>query len=223
MNKLSLNTVKTEFLIVGTSQHPNQFDKSSESTPYITMIDGGEIRRVKSVKYLGMIVDDKLTWEQHIEVISGKMGRNIGILKRIRNFVPQESLLLLYHTLIGPYLRYCSIVWGQCSESLKDMLQTLQNKAARTISRVRYEEADHNILLGNFAWLSVRNLIKLDVGIFIYKELNNMHPERTNTIFHKVDNIHSCRTRSVTSNNLFIRRGNKQNFKKTMSYSGRVL
>ena len=155
------------------------------------MIDRGEIRRVKSVKYLGMIVDDKLTWEQHIEFISEKMVRNTGILKRIRNFIPQESLLLLYHILIEPYLRYCSIVWGQCSESLKDRLQTLQNKAVRTIARVRYEEADHNILLANFGWLSVRNLIKLDTGIFIYKELNNMHPERTDTIFHKVDDIHS--------------------------------
>ena len=54
------------------------------------MIDGGEIRRVKSVKYVGMIVDDKLTWEQHIEFISRKMVRNIGILKHIRNFILQE-------------------------------------------------------------------------------------------------------------------------------------
>ena len=170
-----------------------------------------------------MIVDDKLTWEQHVEFISGKMVRNIGILKRIRNFIPQESLLLFYHTWIKPYLRYCSIVWGQCSEILKDRLQTLQNKVARTIARVRYEEADHNIFLDNFDWLSVRNLIKLDMGIFIYKEFNNMHPERTNIIFHKVDNIHSYKTRSVTSNNLFISGGNTQNFQKTMSYSGSVL
>ena len=88
---------------------------------------------------------------------------------------------------------------------------------------MRYEEADHNTLLANFGWLSVRNLIKLDMGIFIYKELNNMHPERTDTIFLKIDNIHSHRTRSVTSNNLFIPRGNTQNFQKTMSYSGSVL
>ena len=59
--------------------------------------------------------------------------------------------------------------------------------------------------------------------IFIDKELNNMHPERTDTIFHKVDNIHSYRARSVTSNNLFIPRGNTQNFQKTMPYSGSVL
>ena len=109
------------------------------------------------------------------------MVRNIDILKRIRNFISQESLLLLYHTLIAPYLRYCSIVWGQCSESLKNRLQTLQNKAARTITRVRYEEADHNILLANFGWLSVRNLIKLDMGISFTKNsitgiLNKLTP-----------------------------------------------
>ena len=96
---------------------------------------------------------------------------------------------------------------------------------------MRYEEADDNILLANFRWLSVRNLIKLDMGIFIYKELNNMHPEQTDTILHKVDNIHSYRTRSVTSNNLFIPRGKPQNpppkkkqkQKQTMSYSESVL
>ena len=115
MNKFSLNTVKTEFITIGTSQSLNQLYKSPESTPYIIMIEG-EIRRVKSVKYLGMIVDDKLTWEQHIEFISGKMVRNIGIMKRIRNFIPQESLLLLYYTSIEPNLRYCSIVWGDSTK-----------------------------------------------------------------------------------------------------------
>ena len=49
-------------MIIGTSQHLNQLGKSPESTPYIIMIDVGQIRRVKSGKYLGMIVDDKLTY-----------------------------------------------------------------------------------------------------------------------------------------------------------------
>ena len=110
-NKLSLNTVKTEFMIIGTLQRLNQLD----SSPYaIVADDGQEVRRVKIVKYLGMMVDDKLVWDQHVDYISSKITRNIGILKRIRRFISQESLLLLYHTLIEPYFRYCSIVWGQC-------------------------------------------------------------------------------------------------------------
>ena len=138
INKLSLNTVKIEFMLIGTSQRLNQLDQSPESTPYAIVIDQKEVRRIKLVKYLGMIVDDKLTWSQHVYYISSKITRNIGILKRIRHFIPKESLLLLYHTLVEPYFRYCSIVWGQCSETLKDKLQTLQNKAARTIAKARY-------------------------------------------------------------------------------------
>ena len=96
------------------------------------MVDGQEVRRVKIVEYLGMMVDDKLVWDQHVDYISSKITRSIGILKRIKHFIPQESLLLLYHTLIESYFRYCSIVWGQCGETQKDKLQTLQNKAAQT-------------------------------------------------------------------------------------------
>ena len=49
------------------------------------------------------MVDDKLVWDQHIDYISSKITCHIGILKRIRHFIPKEPLLLLYHTLIVLY------------------------------------------------------------------------------------------------------------------------
>ena len=67
-NKLSLNTVKTEFMIIGTTNGLEKLDKCPVSTPYL--ISSGpdcHIRRVRCVKYLGIIVDDTLTWEEHIE------------------------------------------------------------------------------------------------------------------------------------------------------------
>ena len=207
-------------MVIGTPHHLNRLDKNPESTPYIIIVYGGEVKRTKCVKYLGMIVDDKITREQHIDYISSKITRNIGILKRIRHFIPRESLLLLYHTLIEPYFKYCSIVWGQCSESLKDRLQTLQNRAARTIARVRYAEADHDTLLSNIGWLNVKSLITLDLEVFVYKELHSLHPEHDDSLFQELDNLHYHKTRSASSNNLFIPRGDTQIFQKTMSYSG---
>ena len=189
--KLSLNTVKTEFMLIGTSQHLNQLDQNPESTPYAIVIDQKEVRRVKLVKYLGMIVDDKLTWSQHVDYISSKITRKIGFFKRIRHFIPMKSLLLLCHTLIEPDYKYSSIVWRQCSEILRDKLQTLQNKGARTIAKARYDEANHSKLLTDFGWLSVRNLVKLDMGIFAYKELNNLHPEQDISSFQKLDDQHT--------------------------------
>ena len=218
-NQFSLNTVKTEFMVIGTLKRLNQLDSSPESTLYAIVVDGQKVRRVKIVKYLGMMVDDKLAWDQHVDYISSKITRNIGILKRIRHFIPHESLLLLYHTLIEPYFRYCSIVWAQWGETQQDKLQTLQNKAARTIAKLPYDEANHSDLLTKFAWLSVRNLIELDTAVFVYKEINNLHPEQADSPFQMLDCLHSCNTRFVSSNNLFIARRKTQNFQKTMSFS----
>ena len=85
-----------------------------------------KIRRVKPVKYLGLWRDDNLTWEVYIDHICSKMTHNIGIIKRIRNCIPKESILILYRTLVEPYLRFCNIILGQCNETLKDKSQILQ-------------------------------------------------------------------------------------------------
>ena len=207
-------------MIIGTLQRLNQLDSSPELTPYATVADGQEVKRVKLVKYLGLMVDDKLVWGQHIDYISSKIIHGIGILKGIRHFIPRDSLLLLYHTLIEPYFRYCSILWGQCGETLEDKLQTLQKKAAQTIAKLRHDEANHYELLTEFGWLSVRNLISLDTAIFAYKEINNLYPEQPDSPFQRLDYLHSYSMRSVSNNNLFIPRGETNNFQKTMAFAG---
>ena len=201
-NNLSLNTVKTEFMVFGTNNRLNQLDKSPVTTPYTLCFYNFEIKRVKHTKYLGLIVDDTLTWEKHIEYISTKINHNIGILKRTQNFLPKSSLITLYKTLIEPYFRYCNIVWGQCNETLKDKLQSLQNKAVRTTAGQSYEYTNHDRLLKEIGWLSVRNLINLGMGVFMYKTQNGMAPEEFNQLFVPVGNIHGCLTRSAQNGNL---------------------
>ena len=182
-----------------------------------------EIKRVKHTKYLGLIVDDTLTWEKHIEYISTKINRNIGILKRTQNFLPKSSLITLYKTLIEPYFRYCNIVWGQCNETLKDKLQSLQNKAVRTIAGQSYKYTNHNGLLKEFGWLSVRNLINLDMGVFMYKTQNGMAPEEFNQLFVPVGNIHGCLTRSAQNGNLQLPKIKLKCAQGSISYSGAKL
>ena len=85
---------------------------------------------------------------------------------------------------------------------------------------MQYVEADQDTLLSNFGWLNVRRLIKLDLGVFVYKELYSLHPKRDETLSQELDNSHYNQTKSATSNNLFIPRGDTEGFQKTMSYSG---
>ena len=175
-NKLSLNTVKTEFMVIGSKNKLNNMDSDPVTIPYLISIDGFTIKRTKVVKYLGLVVDDARTWSQHIDYISTKIARGVGILKRTRSFLPKQSLLTLYQSMIEPYFRYCNIVWRQCNEALLDRLQTLQNRAARVIANVSYETADHNSLLCDYGWLNVRNLILLDLGVFMYKTQKGLVP-----------------------------------------------
>ena len=76
------------------------------------------MRRVKQTKSLGVIIDQDLSWDSHIEYISKKIKRNIGILRRLGNTVPQHSLITLHKPLIEPYFRYCSTVCSYCNDSL---------------------------------------------------------------------------------------------------------
>ena len=64
-------------------------------------------------------------------------------MKRLREYVPGEILILLYRTLVEPYLRYCNTTWGNCGVTLLNRLQALQNRVARVTKGFKYAEADH--------------------------------------------------------------------------------
>ena len=137
------------------------------------------------------MVDNALTWSQHIDYISTKIAWGVGISKTTRSLLSKQSLLTLYQSMIKPYFRYCNIVWGQCNETLLDRLQTLQNRAARVTANVSYEVADHISLLCDYGWLNVHSLILLDLGIFMYKTQKGLAPDGFNDLYHPVTEVHS--------------------------------
>ena len=104
-NRLSLNFMKTKFILIGSNQKIQPLNNL-----IAIRVNGRLLKQVKRIKYLGSVVDENLTWDDHINYISVKIRQNIGILKRTRLTVPMESLVLLYKTLIEPYFRYCNNV-----------------------------------------------------------------------------------------------------------------
>ena len=153
-------------------------------------VNGRLLKTVKRIKYLGSIVDENLTWDDHNDYILVKIRHNIGILKRMRLTVPRESLVLLYKTLIEPYFRYCNTVWVYCNETLLDKLQVLQNKAARVIKGSRFENTNHPVLLKGLCWLNVRQLISIDIAILMYRVANNLVPETISDMYQVTNNVH---------------------------------
>ena len=90
-NKLSLNFIKTKFRLIGSVQKIQPLNNL-----IAIRVNGRLLKRVKKeFKYLGSIVDEKLTWDDHIDYNSVKIRHNISILKRMRLTVPRKSLVLL--------------------------------------------------------------------------------------------------------------------------------
>ena len=222
-NKLSLNTVKTEFMIIGTLQRIEKLDISLETTPYALFVDNSHIRRVKQVKNLGLIIDEHLSWSQHIDYISVKLKRNVGILKRMSKTLPTESLIMLYKTLIEPHIRYCSVVWGNCGEVLKDKLQIFQNRAARIITKTPFDNADHFALLQKLQWLSVRDIINHETGVHMFKAVNHLMPKQINDFFIPLASQHSYQTRSMTYGNLYMPTSQLSIEQRALNYKGSKL
>ena len=120
-NKLSLNISKTNFMIFGSKHIPiNSLNLLS--------IDRNAIERVSTVKFLGVVIDDKLSWGPHIKLVAIKLSKGLGILYRVRFCVPASILWIIYDSLIYPYLTYCTLVWGGAYPSLKKSIVVLQNK-----------------------------------------------------------------------------------------------
>ena len=128
-NKLSLNILKTEYMVIGTEQMLAQMG----SIPKIK-IGSSYLKRDITTKSLVLIIDDNLRWDEHIDYICSKTKRNIGIISRTKGVISTGSSIQLYKSLVEPYFRYDNTVWGLCNDTLIDKLQLLQNRVARIIT-----------------------------------------------------------------------------------------
>ena len=84
---------------------------------------------------LGVEIDDKLSWNKHIDKVAKKVASGIAAIKKIRDFVDKETLISVYNALINPHFDYCSKVWDTMGVGLSNRLQKLQNRAARVIMK----------------------------------------------------------------------------------------
>ena len=97
-------------------------------------IDDARIKQVDSSKYLGTTFDSNLTWKNHINEFCLKLSKTVGILSKVWHFVNSDILVMLYYSLIYPFLTYGVHVWGLTSPSFLTPLFVIQKKVIRIIS-----------------------------------------------------------------------------------------
>ena len=121
------------------------------------------------------------------------------ILKYARNFVQTDTLINLYRSIKEPHFRYCSSVWGSCGASKLDVLQNVQNKAARIVTNSPFD-ASAASLLQRLAWPYVHKLINKETGSMVYRSLNSFAPQYPNDLFMRLSEVHPRALRNSKTN-----------------------
>ena len=103
INKLSLNLKKTHFIIFRRKRKKILLNND-------LIMDGVKINMIDKSKFLGVIIDQYLTFSDHILYIKGKMARSMGILYKCKKYFNQSTLLTLYNAFVYPYINYCITV-----------------------------------------------------------------------------------------------------------------
>ena len=121
-NKLSLNEYKTRFTLF----HKLQDKDNLPLQLPVLKINNYEIKRLTSIKFLGVMVDEHLNWKDHINVIENKLSKNLGLLHKAKQFLNVKAMKSIYFSFIHSYLTYVNIVW--CSTSMNKTKKLFSKK-----------------------------------------------------------------------------------------------
>ena len=215
-NKLSINFKKTNFMIIKSAQK-----KLNTEVKIVIPNDGAyyTLEKKDHVKYLGVILEDKINWKYHVSYISSKISRNIGIFYKLRHYLSPAQLRQIYYNLIFPYLSYTIIAWGSSYKSNIEILQTKQNHIARVIffSTLYGENTESALpLLNLLDILTVNNVYELQAINFLHDWHNQRLPPIFDNCIKYARDVHSYNTPYAASDNLYKARFKTNTGKQTL-------
>ena len=204
MYRLSLNVGKTEFTIFR--------PPSGSLANRITLtLAGTKIFESLKVKYLGIILDSRLTWKIHVDELCKKLGRTVGMLFKIRHQCIKRVLRSLYFSLFESHLSYGLPVWGCANQALIQKLFILQKKAIRAITFSDFR-AHTSPIFKDINVLKVNDLFQYQVSSIMWDYDHNTLPKSLNSLFTKTKSTHSHRTRFANADKLTIDKVNSHRY-----------
>ena len=185
VNKLSINVGKTKFMVFHFPQRTN-----IPNDAFNLEINETAIERVNTFNFLGIHVDETLSWKKHTTYLSLKLSRSIGVIKRLRRFLPPPTLRTLYNSLILPHLLYGILAWGHKGNHIFK----LQKRAIRLISNAKYN-AHTNPLFVFFNIPKFEDLRIISALKFYHKYKSGNLPKYFSGMFDRHTPEHSYNTR----------------------------
>ena len=195
INRLALNIEKTNFVVFHSSRKK--------------LLDDIQIRfgkkpmaRARYVKFLGVLMDEHLTWKFHISALTKKLSRTTDFFFKIRHHLPLQILKNLHYSIFSSFLRFGSSTWGLSYDTYIAPLFLLQKKVLRSISFQPFFSSTTTIF-HSLKILKLNDMITHEILKFVYKPLNGLSPSPFLNYFQLSNTVHSHETRQAAGGDIF--------------------
>ena len=158
-NRLSVNSNKTNCMLFSNRHCDVRND--------IVKMGPDTLNFTNSFKFLGVTIDDKLSFSEHIASVKGKVAKFTGILYKIKDQLPVEVRVRFYYSFVYPHLSYNIAVWGSTHANLINPLYLLQKRVVRNIAGESY--LTHTApLFKKFSLLKLKDIFTYHICLYMY-------------------------------------------------------
>ena len=216
-NRLIVNTNKSNYMIIG-SRTKVQSLKDNISIS----INNNQLQSCDCSKLLGIHIDSHLSFDQHVCYLVSKISPKIGLIHRLRQFLPIKALNQVYLTTIQTLFDYGLTVFGSTSQKNLKLLQRLQNRCARAVTGIFDYTSSVSALIKILGWMNISQRHSYFISCLVFKSLNGNVPVSISNNFSYVRDRHSHSTRNADNSLLTIPRPNSSLYKRSLAYNGAV-
>ena len=195
-NSLKMNPDKTHFILIGSKASVNKTDD------FHIDFSGSEITPRSTLKFLGVTLDQHLSWESHISLVVQRCNSITASLYKVRHLLTKDVLKLLVQLHIFPHILYCLSVWGGAAQVHLQRVQKCLNFAARLVTGVRRHE-HITAALESLGWARVNEWVFAHDCEYVHRALNSdACPESLRAMFTSRSQVSSHTTRAVVAGEL---------------------
>ena len=160
-------------------------------------------------------------WNTHISAICNKVSPKIEMLRKLKYKLPKEQICTIYESIIQPHFDYCISVWGHTSKNNINMLQRLQNRAARVITGIYDWNYSVSQLVRSLGWMTIEEQVKYFTLLLAFKSVNGQAPSYLCEKFTFYESTYG--TRAMDGFKLREPKPNLDIFKRSFMYSSTKL
>ena len=219
-NKLVINRSKSNVMLVTT----RQMFYHMVAKELNVLIDNQKLLQCTSMTYLGVEIDNTLSWDAQTNDVCKKLVFIIYRLSRLKMVLPRYLLMSIYTSIIQPIIDYAISIWGYTSSHNLNKIQRLQNRSAIIITRnYDYVNTRGIDIVKNLKWMSVSQRRDYFMSILMFKSIHGLAPDYMCDEINMQCDIAERSTRSLNFNNAVVPYVSLESFRNAFAYRGPVL